>query len=56
MLSEQMTAYALKVITKCQTEGYKAIQVKDEAAKSFMKYTDNYFGRTVFTSNCECIY
>lgn len=53
MLSEQMTAYALQAIAKCQVEGYRAIQVKDEAAASFMKFTDDYFARTVFTTNCE---
>lgn len=53
MLSEQMTAYAVQAIAKCQTEGYKSIMVKDEAAQSFAKYTDDYFGRTVFTTNCE---
>lgn len=53
MLSEQMTAYAVQAIAKCQTEGYKSILVKDEAVQSFMKYTDDYFGRTVFTTNCK---
>lgn len=53
MLTEQMTKYAMQAISKCQTEGYKSLMVKDEAAESFMKYTDDYFGRTVFTTNCE---
>jgi hypothetical protein len=53
MLSEAMAKYALQAISKCQTEGYKSIIVKDEPVKSFMKYTDDYFGRTVFTTNCE---
>lgn len=53
MLSEQMTAYVVQAVAKCQTEGYKSIVVKNEAAESFAKYTDDYFGRTVFTTNCE---
>ncbi|MBS0164437.1 MAG: hypothetical protein JSS48_17940 [Nitrospira sp.] len=56
MLVEQMSKYMIQVIDKCQREGYKSIQPKDEAVESFMKYTDDYFQRTVFTANCKSWY
>ncbi|GKT46255.1 FAD-binding monooxygenase moxY [Colletotrichum spaethianum] len=53
---EQQIAYVTKCIQKCIREGYKSIVVKDSAVESFLKYTDNYFDRTVFTGNCKSWY
>ncbi|WDK22961.1 hypothetical protein CGRA01v4_14252 [Colletotrichum graminicola] len=56
LLMEQQIAYATKCIQKCAREGYKSIVVKGSAVDSFLKYTDNYFDRTVFNGNCRSWY
>ncbi|KAK1981582.1 hypothetical protein LZ30DRAFT_760505 [Colletotrichum cereale] len=56
LLMEQETAYATKCIQKCIREGYKSIVVKESAVESFLRYTDNYFDRTVFSGNCKSWY
>ena len=48
--------YAAKAMNKCQREGYKSMVIKDSAVDAFMEYTDNYFARTVFTSDCKSWY
>lgn len=53
---EQQIAYVTKCIKKCIREGYKSILVKDSAVESWLKYTDDYFDRTVYTSNCKSWY
>ncbi|KAK2002732.1 FAD/NAD(P)-binding domain-containing protein [Colletotrichum falcatum] len=56
VMMEQQIAYLTKCIQKCVREGYKSIVIKDSAVESFLKYTDNYFDRTVFTANCKSWY
>ncbi|KAK2016164.1 FAD/NAD(P)-binding domain-containing protein [Colletotrichum eremochloae] len=56
LLLEQQIAYVTKCIQKCIREGYKSIVVKESAVDSFLKYTDNYFDRTVFNGNCKSWY
>ncbi|WOO84284.1 FAD-binding monooxygenase moxY [Vanrija pseudolonga] len=55
MIEGQLT-YVAKAIKKCQREGYKSMVVKKEPVDSFMKYTDDYFERTVFTTECHSWY
>ncbi|TXT03807.1 hypothetical protein VHUM_04371 [Vanrija humicola] len=50
---EQQLAYIAKAVSKCQRDGYKSMVVKQEPVDSFMKYTDAYFERTVFTVDCN---
>jgi hypothetical protein len=56
IVMEAELAYAAKALNKCQREGYRSMVVKDEAVQSFLQYTDNYFGRTVFTTECKSWY
>lgn len=55
MMEAELT-YVAKAINKCQREGYKSLVVKQEPVESFMKYTDDYFRRTVFTTDCNSWY
>jgi hypothetical protein len=55
MMEAELT-YVAKAINKCQREGYSSMVVKKEPVDSFMKYTDDYFQRTVFTSECNSWY
>lgn len=56
IVMESQTAYMAKTISKCQREGYKSFQVKQSAVDSFLKYSDDYFARTVFSDNCKSWY
>lgn len=56
ILMEQQVAYVSQVINKVQREGYRSMVVRDGPAKAFTRYTDDYFGRTVFSANCKSWY
>lgn len=56
IVMEAQIAYMAKALNKCANEGYKSLVVKKEAVESFLKYTDAYFARTVFTDNCKSWY
>ncbi|GMK57245.1 hypothetical protein CspeluHIS016_0400790 [Cutaneotrichosporon spelunceum] len=56
IIMEEQVAYMAKALNKCSHEGYKSLVVKEEAVASFLKYTDAYFGRTVFTEDCKSWY
>lgn len=45
--------YMVKVIQKCQREGYKSIEVKLDALKAFSGYIDSYMPRTVYSKPCK---
>lgn len=53
---EASVGYVAKSILKCQRQGYKSMVVKDSAVKSFLKYTDDYFDRTVYQADCRSWY
>ena len=46
---EQQIEYVRQCIQKCTREGYKSIVVKDAVVDSWLKYTDDYFDRTVYS-------
>lgn len=56
IVMEEQMAYMAKAINKCSAEGYKSIVPKEAAVASFLKYTDAYFARTVFTTDCKSWY
>lgn len=55
-MMEQAVAYVAKTVNKCQREGYKSWTIKDSVVDDFLKYTDNYFPRTVYSGNCRSWY
>lgn len=56
IVMEEQIAYMAKALNKCSAEGYKSLVVKEDAVASFLKYTDAYFSRTVFTDDCKSWY
>lgn len=53
---ERQSAYVAAVIAKCQRDHYKSVVVKPEAVTDFLRYTDDYFKRTVYATNCKSWY
>lgn len=45
-----------KTIAKCQRDAYKTFAPKKKAVDDFLRYTDNYFARSVLTTNCKSWY
>ncbi|BEJ12738.1 hypothetical protein CspHIS471_0211980 [Cutaneotrichosporon sp. HIS471] len=56
IMIEAQLRYIGQAIKKIQAEGYKYMVVKDQCAKDFARYTDDYFARTVFTTDCPSWY
>jgi hypothetical protein len=56
IIMEEQVAYMAKALNKCASEGYRSLVVKDSAVESFLRYTDAYFARTVFTEDCKSWY
>ncbi|BEI89118.1 uncharacterized protein CcaverHIS019_0204800 [Cutaneotrichosporon cavernicola] len=56
IIMEEQVAYMARALNKCANEGYKSLVVKEEAVASFLRYTDAYFARTVFTEECKSWY
>jgi hypothetical protein len=53
---ERQCAYLTEVIAKCQRDHYKSVVVKPQAVTDFLRYTDDYFKRTVYATNCRSWY
>lgn len=56
MVLERLCQYLTEVIGKCQRDAYKTVVVKQRAVDDFLKYTDAYFKRTVYSDNCRSWY
>lgn len=56
IIMEAELAYAAKCIQKCQREGIRSMTPKDSAIADWLKYTDAYFPRTVYSTQCPSWY
>ncbi|KAL1412225.1 hypothetical protein Q8F55_003236 [Vanrija albida] len=56
VVAEQQCAYMTKAIAKCQRDGYASFVAKRRAVDDFIAFTDDYFARTVLTTNCKSWY
>lgn len=56
MAIEAGVDYALAIAQKISRDHLKSIAVKKSAVDSFMRYSDEYFPRTNFTSTCSAWY
>jgi hypothetical protein len=56
VIMEQQCAYLAQVIAKCQRDHYASFAVKESAVVDFLKFTDDYHKRTVYTTNCKSWY
>ena len=48
--------YAVQCIRKLQTQGYKSMDVKSRAVAEFQQYSQTYFKKTVFGTECRTWY
>lgn len=56
IIMEAELAYAAKCIAKCQREGIRSMTPKDSAIQDWIRYTDAYFPRTVYSTECPSWY
>lgn len=52
-ITEQCSKYVLQLITKAQTEGIKAFDVKQEAVRDFATHIQHFMPRTAWAGNCR---
>lgn len=56
IIMEAELAYAAKCIAKCQREGIRSMVPKQQAIDDWLRYTDAYFPRTVYSTDCPSWY
>ena len=50
---EHSTKYIIRMLHKCQTQGIKAVEAKQEAVDDFTEHVDTFVERTAWTSHCR---
>ncbi|KAJ9501190.1 hypothetical protein H2202_002984 [Exophiala xenobiotica] len=50
---EHSTKYIIRMLHKCQTQGIKAVEAKQEAVDDFTEHVDTFVERAAWTSHCR---
>ncbi|OBT40826.1 hypothetical protein VE00_08596 [Pseudogymnoascus sp. WSF 3629] len=55
-ISEHVAKYIVSMLKKCQTEGIKAVQPKEDAVRDFIEHIQAFMPRTSWSGNCRSWY